>query len=175
MANTYQLIASNTLSSSAASVTFSSIPNTYTDLVLRCSVRSNYAAVNDSAKLVINGSTAKNYPTTILSGDGSVAQSSRWESPNFGYSYIENCFNGTSATANTFSSIEIYFPNYAGSTSKPFGIFDVTETNATAVRMQVQASQWLLTAAITSLEISSANAVNLLSGSSFFLFGIKNS
>ncbi len=175
MANTYELIASNTLGSAAASVTFSAIPNTFGDLLLKASVRSTYSSTEDSAKLTFNGSTVKNYPTTILTGTGSTAQSSAWTSSTFSYSYIENCFTGNTATANTFASIEIYIPKYLASANKPFSIFDTCENNNAAARMQIQASQWTSTAAITSIEIASANVVNLAAGSSFFLYGIKNS
>ena len=54
MATTYTLITSQTLASSAASVTFSSIPSTYTDLVLRVSARTDNAAVSDGFYVGLN-------------------------------------------------------------------------------------------------------------------------
>ncbi len=76
MPATYTLINSNVLTSSAASVTFSAIPATYTDLVIRCSGRSDssFSAVLD-LYLSFNGSTAT-YSRTQIRGYGSTADSS---------------------------------------------------------------------------------------------------
>ena len=75
MANTYTLISSNTLTSSAASVTFSSIPATYTDLVLRISARSDRVSTTDRLRLTFNSDTATNYSNITLVGDGAAASS----------------------------------------------------------------------------------------------------
>ena len=80
MANTYTLIESQVLGSSAASVTFSAIPDTYTDLVFKFSVRSDRAATFDNIQARINADSGSNYSRTLLSGDGSSASSSRGSS-----------------------------------------------------------------------------------------------
>lgn len=75
---TYTLIASNTLGSAAASVTFSSIPATYTDLVL---VMNAIATTNfTNTNIVINSDTGANYSWTNLKGDGSSPSSARGSS-----------------------------------------------------------------------------------------------
>lgn len=74
MANTYTLISSNTLTSSAASVTFSSIPATYTDLVLRISSRTDAAGATATVAAQFNGdTTSANYSETNLNSDGATA------------------------------------------------------------------------------------------------------
>lgn len=163
------LIASNTLTSSAASVTFSSIPGTYTDLVLRVSARNNTAGtVYDAAyQIKFNGVSGGN-SYTQLAGNGASASSNRATSTDIEIGRTPN----SGATSNTFSNAEVYIPNYAGSTSKPTANFNVAENNNTTAKMQVTAGLVSSTSAITSLEIVSADT--FVSGSSFFLYGISN-
>ena len=169
---TYNLIASNTLSSSAASVTFSAIPNTYTDLVLRMSIRYDGALIHGSTEIRFNSDSTTNYSRTSLWGDGSNVTSDRGSSQST--LIFPRSITGDSATANTFSNTEIYIPSYAVSQNKPIGGFGVGENNATTASLAANAGLWRNTAAITSIFIQS-NGTNLLSGSSFFLYGIKNS
>ena len=73
--STYEAIATQTLGSAAASVTFSSISGAYTDLVLVCN-----AAVTSSTQewnMRLNGDTASNYSSTYLTGNGTTASSAR--------------------------------------------------------------------------------------------------
>jgi len=170
---TYQLIASNVLSTAAASVTFSAIPSTYTDLVLRATSRCTRASASDTLVVSINGTSANNTYTSIL-GDGNAPLSSRDQ---FGASkaYL-GAINGSTSTSNTFASTEWYLPNYAGSTNKPSSSASVFEQNITSGNVYVQAIANLYsdTTAISSLTIS-ARSSNLDSGSSFYLYGVKNS
>jgi hypothetical protein len=172
MANTYTLIASNTLSTSAASVTFSAIPNTYTDLVLRISSRTDAGTANDNIQITFNSDTATNYSITRLTGTGSAASSNRTST--IDYARL-GWVDGNTATSNTFGNMEVYIPSYLVSANKPFSSFAVSEQNATAANMDAIAALWRNTAAITSLNIVSNNAGNFVSGSSFYLYGIKNS
>ena len=176
MANTYTLISSNTLSSSAASVTFSSIPSTYTDLVLRISARmSNGGATDSVLDLEFNSSTAANYSNTNLRGDGSTAASNRYTTTTaFPYLRFTYSMNGSATTASTFNNGEIYIPNYAGSTNKVASNFSVLENNATAAGLNAGAGLWQITSAITQIKISTSSDT-YASGSSFYLYGIKNS
>jgi hypothetical protein len=171
MANTYTLISSNVLSTTAASVTFSAIPATYTDLIIRASIRTNNAAVDDSLLITANG-TSTQYSSTYLRGSGSAATSARATSDDyFRYPSVV----GNNATSNTFSNTEIYFPNYAGSANKVIASFSVAETNATAANMDVVAGLIRNTSAITEIIIDQPSGNSFLSGSSFYLYGIKNS
>jgi hypothetical protein len=169
MAATYKLIASNVLTSSVAVVTFSSIPATFTDLVLRISTRVDFATVDSNVLIRFNGDTASNYSTTWLRGSGSASNSSR----NSGTRIIgAAATQGTSATNNTFASAEIYIPSYTVSQNKPVAIDSATENNATEAYRVVDAGLWRNTAAITSIEL---DGTNFVAGSSFYLYGISNS
>lgn len=179
MANTYTLIASNTLSSSAASVTFSSIPSTYTDLVVRVSARNNDTQTWGHLHFQLNGDTTSTYSYTYLAGNGSTAFSATSGNNSSTRSYYS--VNGSTATANTFGSAEIYIPSYTASQNKPIGTFGVNETNSSTAgdaNIAVTADLWRNTAAITSITIgasSNFSTESFVSGSSFFLYGIKNS
>lgn len=170
MPATYTLIASNTLSSSAASVTFSAIPATYTDLVCRMSVRNNWAAASVNFFITYNGSSSSDYSATDLRGNGSAASSTR-DTSTTSFTVTQN---GDTSTSNTFSSFEMYVPNYASSTNKVGSFFAVMETNATQAFLSAEALLRSNTAAITSLGFSSSVG-DFMAGSSFFLYGIKNS
>jgi hypothetical protein len=172
MANTYTLIASNTLGASAASVTFSAIPATFTDLVLRVSGRTTSAGTVSSGFIQMNSVTST-YSSTFMRGDGASATSSR-ESGDYAGFYLGGVVGG-GATSNTFSSHEFYFPNYTVATAKPVSQFSVNETNATTAYIFGIAHLCSSTAAISSLTINLNGGVSFVSGSSFYLYGIKNS
>ena len=172
MANTYTLISSNVLSSSAASVTFSAIPSTYTDLVLRVSARSDRASTTDTFKITLNGNTSAIYSNTRLWGTGSSALTNNASGQTTG---VGGTFDGSTATASTFGSDEIYIPSYTVAQNKPFSVFSADETNATAANISVYAGLFSSTAAVSSILFESVFGTNIVSGSSFYLYGIKNS
>ena len=169
---TYNLIASNTLSSSAASVTFSAIPNTYTDLVLRFSARTNQASNVSDFTLRFNSDSGTNYSETRLLGyNNSLTLSDRLSNQTSIQNYT---VNGDTSTASTFSNGEIYIPSYTSSANKPMSGFDVVENNSTTSwQVLALATLWRNSAAVSSVTFT-ANG-NFVSGSSFFLYGIKNS
>ena len=173
MPTTYTLIASNTLGSNTASVTFNSIPQTYKDLVLIASVRTNSGSF-DYLSVKPNGDEGASgpYSHTRLVGDGGSATSARFNDKAFQYVVA---VNGTTSTSNTFGSTEIYFPNYTSTNSLPMYGFSVNETNASTAYIGANALLWRGAAAMTSLVLSAYNGSSLLSGSSFYLYGIKKS
>jgi hypothetical protein len=167
MANTYVKIASTTVGSGgAASITFSSIPSTYTDLCVKISTRSTEASAWDFYGFAINGSTA-NFTWRSLWGDTSPASGSG--------SGSTILFGGTgaNATANTFGNTEIYIPNYAGSNFKSISTDTVTENNSTTAGRSLNVNLWSNTAAITSFAIGSSTS--FVQYSTATLYGIKNS
>lgn len=171
MATTYTLISSVNLSGGASSITFSSIPNTYTDLVLKLSGRTDRVAINCNCFLTFNGSSAAAYGDRDLTGSGSAASSSNDVSAT---SAFIGGLPGSSATASTFGNLEIYIPNYAGSTNKPYGDAAVAENNATAAQMSLIAGLWTNTSAITSITLT-ASGFNFIQNTNAYLYGIKNS
>ena len=166
---TYIKIASNTVGSGGvSSVTFSSIPSTYTDLILFSSVRCT--AAEDSFYLRFNNDSGSNYSWRRFLGDGSSASSSGAT----GNVQIPNQFMAESSyTANTFSNNMAYIPNYASSNMKSVSLDSVNETNATNPRMNIAAGLWSGTAAITQVNLI-PGAGNFAQYSTFTLYGISN-
>jgi hypothetical protein len=166
---TYTLINSNVLSSSAASVTFSAIPATYTDLVVRYSARSTDTGAYDTfVRLEINGGSAT-HSSTVIRAQGGSAGSLRSTSLVVA-GYIPTATN----TSNTFGSAEFYLPNYLLTTKKTGSHFGVQENNnATDASVAATALLVDVTTAVTDLLLK-PNAGNFVSTSSFYLYGISN-
>ena len=168
---TYTLINSNVLSSSAASVTFSAIASTFTDIVVRASVRTDRAGENiDLLKLVINSDTSSTYTAKSLYGTSASAASNSTSGNEFYFDFI----NGPASTSNTFASYELYIPSYTVSQNKQMSTFSVQENNSTTARINTNANLFQSTAAVSNLQFSSYNAANFVSGTSFYLYGISN-
>ena len=168
MANTHALIASVTLGSAAASIDFTSIPDTYTDLLIKASLRSATGSINPGLFIKFNTS-ALNFTGRNAYGNGTAAASYSDTSGEIG------TLAGNGATANTFGDCEIYIPNYAGATNKSFSVDSVNENNATSASQYLYRNLWSQTAAITAISLYSGGAVNLMEYSSATLYGIKNS
>jgi len=173
MATTMNLISKQTVGSGgAASVTFSNIPQTFTDLRVIVSARSSQAATNDSAYCYFNGSSS-NYSNRFLYGTGSAAGSAT----NTTGIYLAP-INGDSSTANTMGNLDFYIPNYTSTTNaKSVSVDGVQESNASASFMAISAGLWNpgTQAAITSIAIYPATGPNWLEFSTFYLYGISSS
>lgn len=166
MATTCKLIAKQTLGADAANVSFTSIPGTYTDLLLTLSARGTRAAVQDQIEIRLNGTGTTNLSSRVLYGDGGGTASE-----SFSRIYIFS-ISAATATASTFGNVEVYFPNYAGSTNKSISATAVAENNSSTGYVGVAAGLWSDTAAITGIYVYPVNGANLASGSSFYLYGI---
>jgi hypothetical protein len=165
---TYTLISSNVLSSSAASVTFSSIPATYTDLVLRASTRTDNANVSTAVKLYFNNVTTDT-SATYIEGNGATVISGFPSAP-----VLIFRADGATATSNTFGNAEIYIPSYTNTTAKkPVSSFGVHENNATTAYIDAVAALNNSNSAISRIDLD-GNGANFVSGSSFYLYGISN-
>lgn len=182
---TYRPIITTRLSTSAASITFSSIPGNYTDLLIKLSGRSTATSVASpngarNIQVVFNdNTTAANYSQIFggLSDTGTVMTSS---------------FNGTQSAfilygtctdvnaANTFSTNEIYIANYSSTTlQKSIWYEGGAENNTFALNGGQPYSgfvngRFAQTAAITSVSLTPDNG-DWKSGTSVTLYGIKNS
>jgi hypothetical protein len=171
MANTFELIASSTVGSGgAASIDFTSIASTWTDLCLKASLRSSDAAAFVNYTLKFNGSGGTAYSVKLLYGTGSSAtsaSSSGVAAGDYGFQ------DGAGATASTFANVEIYIPNYAGSNYKSWSTDQVQENNATAAYAGLLAGLWSNTAAINQVTLTSS-AGNFVQYSTAYLYGVKN-
>ena len=161
MATTYEPIATTTLGSAASSITFSSIPSTYTDLRL---IVTGTPAAASRGSLVFNGDTATNYSRTTLNGDGTTATSSRATSA----AYI--LLGLTDSAAIQFWQSDIF--SYAGSTNKTvLGI--VSSDNNGSGFTTSQVGLWRSTSAITSVTFKTYDGANFNAGTTATLYGIK--
>lgn len=171
MASSRRLIASQTLGSSAASVTFSSIPSTYKDLVLKVSARHTSPATFSTINVTFNGNTSNIYSLTMFRGNGSTVDSQN--SSNTNPLAIGTGINAAASTANTFNNLEIYIPSYTASQNKPVSSVAVAETNDTLAYIRADAHLFRSTSAISTILID-ANSFNFVSGSTFQLYGLAN-
>jgi hypothetical protein len=150
----------------ATSIDFTSIPSTYTDLMIYFSPRSTNVSATYGATIQFNSSSS-NFSYRALYGNGSVAGSYADTA-----SWLGEIPAATS-TSNTFGNVSIYIPNYAGSTNKSFSIDNVGENNGTAARADLIAELWTNTAAINSVKLQSA--VNFAQYTTAVLYGINKS
>jgi hypothetical protein len=167
---TYKKIASVTVGSGgAASIDFTSIPSTYTDLIILVSIRGSASADYRDLFLKFNGSST-GYSNRTLYGSGSSAASG---SPFTDKAYVGYPNNATS-TSSTFTNGQIYIPNYAGSTNKSLSVDIVTENNATSSFAHLMTSLWSNTNAITSIALT-MDSSNFVQYSTAVLYGISKS
>ena len=149
-----------------ASITFSDIPQTFTDLYLVMSLRNGTAdqPVGGRAFRLDFNNFATGATNRALRGQGSGTPSS----------FTDNFFTqvGSGDTASTFGNGSAYIPNYTSSTAKSFSIDSVGENNATFAEQQINAQLWNVTDAITIIRINSPYAGNLAQYSSATLYGI---
>ena len=157
-----KLIESKTLGSTQNAIEFTSIPQDGTDLVILCSVRTTNSGAT-GVYISFNGSTTS-FSSRYLDGNGaSVSRGTLAR-------YAGNATD-SSHTANTFSNIMTYIPNYTGSTNKSYSTDSVTENNGTTAFQDLVAGLWSNTAAITSLAIASSPG-DLVAGSIISLYKI---
>ena len=173
MANTFEQIGSTITvgSGGAANFNFTSIPSTYTDLVIKVSARINVAAVDAHISLRFNNNSGNIYSMKLVRSDGSSASS---------YSEVnETSMNfygtaaGNSATSSTFSNLELYIPNYAGSITKSVSLDSISENNATTAWSYFYAGSSSSTAAIN--QVTLTGSASYLQYSTASLYGIKKS
>jgi len=173
MANTYVAIATTSLASQGTSIEFTNIPNTYTDLLVKFSLRSTEAATftDGGFRVTFNGN-GSGYYYLLLYGtgtqNGSVSSSNQ---ANFRYMYG----SAANATASTFSNGEIYIPNYLSSNNKSISSDSVSEQNAQdGGVLALTAGYWSNSSAITSVKLET-NTGNWVVNSSATIYGIKSS
>lgn len=166
---TYKLIEKSTVGAGgASSVTLGSggtIPQTYSDIVVKLSAR-NTSAVNWYAlKFEFNGSTTGYTQIITYNGSGTPTSISRSDSYS---SYLA----GTNATASTFSNFEFYVPSYTSSNYKSFSIDWVNENNSSTYIGGITNGLWSNSAAITSISFSLESSGSFPQYSTFYLYGV---
>lgn len=166
MANTYTLIEAKTLTTTTANIEFTSIPNTYTDLLLKVSARHSTAEISNDILVSFNSSTS-NFTATRVYGSGSGTGSDT-NARSMGTTV------GASATASTFASNDFYIPNYTSSNYKSYSTDQVGENNATTAYQILVAGLWSDTSVINAIKLEPASG-SFVAYSTFYLYGISNS
>ena len=177
MANTFYLIqAYDLLVNTAGGVTFSAIPQTYTDLLIKFSIRSNRTGQNsDDLKVTINSST--DYNNIRLFGlNGSTSQDGGAGSL---YNYL-GVGTAVDAAAGAFSSGQYLIPNYTNTSyPKVVNSYAIASNNVNNTYQSIIGNMTNIAnnAAVTSINIQGYNATSgtLLAGSTIRLYGLKNS
>ena len=159
---TYTPIATTTLGSAQASYTFSSIPSTYTDLILVLNASSVATA---DIMVQLNSDTGSNYSRTKLTGNGTAASSSR--TANADRLYL-NTTSNTTTTAGEYNSITS-FNNYSNTTTYKTTL---TRANAASLGTDALVQLWRSTAAISTIYVYSTGTFS--AGSTFTLYGIAS-
>lgn len=163
-------IASTTLGTNTATITFSSIPSTYDDLVLIGYARSAAIATSRGCRLRFNNDTATNYSGTFLIGDGATASSSRSSTQD--QIFVGNV-PAASATANIFGSFRIEILDYKNTSYNKTALIrnamDLNGSGATYLNAVLRRS----TSAISRIDLYLDSASDFISGSVFALYGIK--
>ena len=153
-----------------AAIEFNNIPQTYTDLLVKLSVRSSLSGVDHQVRINVNSTgVGSSFSLTQLQGNGASASSS---TSTTGW-ITGGTMPGTSATANTFGSMELYIPNYTGSSNKSMSVDAVGENNATTTYAELNAVLYSNTAVISSLSFTGTSG-NFVEHSTATLYGVTS-
>jgi len=160
--NTYVAIASQTFSGSQTSLTFSSIPATYTDLVLVCTGTASAAPY-----VQLNADGAANYSKTVMYATGSSTGSSRM-ARTAGAPNDRRIEIGAGVSADTSLNI-FHFMNYSNTTTYKSV---VCRANSITSQLNLGIGLWYSTAAISSIVVGNTNSANFTSATTITLYGI---
>jgi hypothetical protein len=174
VAPSYESIATASGTGSSATISFTSIPSTYTHLQIRAIARDT-SAFNDSygAKLKINSDTGNNYASHYILGNGATvvagSQGTSITPPNC----VQTAGGGMSA--NIFSAIIIDFLDYKNTNKyKTIRVLTGIEPNSTSGDgVGLQSALWMNTNAISTITITSDSGSNWAQYTKFALYGIK--
>ena len=158
---TYDLLDSTTLGTAASSVTFSSIDQSYRDLVLVCNF-----TLDDGSKYAygqLNGDTSTSYGYVYMRGTGSAAQAGAGTTPFFGIGVGDT-------TTSTLARLQLM--DYSA-TDKHKTILGRLEMVGDS-RTRADVHRWANTAAVTTILLAGQSSSNFQAGSTFYLYGIAS-
>jgi len=174
MPATYVNIASiTTVASQTSVITLSSIPQIYTDLMLLCSIRGDRQVNADPTNITLNGGmvggTQYSYTTLYAYQSAPGAISGTNDSRIYTPEIVPQQF----MTGNVFCNFSIYLPNYTTSGTKSLCLQGgFTRSNAATSNITSLSGLVRTSSPVTSIVLS-GNGYN--AGSTFYLYGIKNS
>lgn len=155
----------------AATINFTSIPQTYTDLMVKLSGRSSTGFNAGDTYITFNGSSTSYVGRYLMKDSSDPAPVSSTSATN---RFLLGFIPATQATASTFGSIEIYLPNYTLSNNKPISVDSATENNGTIQWLYLGAGLWSNSSAINQLTLTDASGT-FAQHSTATLYGITNS
>jgi hypothetical protein len=165
-------------SGGAASIDFTSIPSTYTDLCVQVSGRCDRNAFVGSYLSVGFNSSTSGYTYKVIDAIPGISTTSGDQTS---YSFTTGILVGglsqANSTASTFGSQNIYIPNYTSSNNKSLSAEGVQETNATSSVLMISAGLWSNSAAITSISLKpwvGGTFYNFMQYSTAYLYGVSN-
>jgi hypothetical protein len=167
MANTFIKIQTISLTGTQANIDFTSIPQTYTDLKILYSLRSNDTNANGGNFFYFQ------FNNTGFTGLTAIAVGSNGSTSFTTTGNVYGYMNPSDFTANVFSNGEFYIPNYISSTNKTYYSDSVNENNATTANAVLYAGLWSNTAAVTSIKLVPYSG-SFVQYSTATLYGIKN-
>ena len=182
MAATYKLISAVTVGAGGSStISFSSIPATYTDICLKLSARSTSNTSGQTTtyvNLTFNGDSGAYYDQRNVSAFfGGTISNQNWSNQNSFYVYQ---IDASTATSNIFSNTEIYVPNYTSTSNKSISNDGVAENNISSGTDRVIALVAGLyhpssNIAISSVSLTTGGAGDFAQYTTAYLYGIKSS
>jgi hypothetical protein len=164
--STYTPIYTQTLSTNTSSITFSNIPTTFSDLKLV--INGTATTTGYAFTLRVNSDASSNYSQTLMSGNGTNAQSARYSNSNDTNMYIGGWVNGYDSA--TPSTIAVDFMNYSNININKTILW---RSSAGTRNAEAGVMSWRNTAPITTITISSQSGASMATGSTFTLYGIK--
>ena len=168
--NTYEAIATSTASGSSSTLTFSSIPATYTDLVF---VAQYQCSANGGLFIRYNNDSATNY--SVVNMIGSQDTTATYSDPNEPYIWADTYYQGTGTVTTDRAIVKAQIMNYLSTSMFKTTLLrsdDVRTTASNHGTIYAGVATWRSTSAITQIDVLTA-AGNFISGSTFSLYGIK--
>lgn len=162
-------IATTTLTTSTATISFTGIPQNYEHLQIRGILRSDRAGQpKDQLRMQLNSDTGSNYTTHLLSGDGTAA----YAAANVGATFINNnSVTGATSTASMYGTVVMDILDYANTNKYTVVRFLSGYDTSGAGTVELDSGVWLNTAAVTSISIVTIG--NMIQYSQLALYGIK--
>lgn len=173
MAFTYSKLAEiNVGSGGAVTIDFTNIPQNYTDLIVKASLRDSTNDTDANFWIRFNDNLV-GYSRQYLYGGGSAHGAIALSGTNEDRFYAAYS-NSNTSTGSTFGNTEFYIPNYTANASKSVSLESVAEGNIGGMRMAMVAGLWSSTVAINKISIFPWSFPSpFLQHSTATLYGVK--
>ena len=171
----YESIQTVNVTSNVASISFTSIPATYTHLQIRfIGKSSNTDPGGSNVTFNFNSDTTQsNYRSHWLTGDGASASASNLQGSGY-YIYASSILTNNGSQASMFTAGVIDILDYANTNKyKTTRSLAGDSDNSTNGLMRLLSGLWISTSAITNITFTLADASNFRQYSQFALYGIK--